>query len=40
MDTLSKAVSKALNMKQIGYNQASFSDSIKGIAREVYAGLF
>ena len=38
MDTLSKAVSKALNMKQIGYNQASFSDSIKGIAREVYAG--
>jgi hypothetical protein len=25
-------------MKQIGYNQASFSDSIKGIAREVYAG--
>ena len=29
---------KALNMKQIGYNQASFSDSIKGIAREVYAG--
>jgi hypothetical protein len=38
MDTLSKAVSKALNMKQVGYNQASFSDSIKGIAREVYAG--
>ena len=29
---------KSLNMKQIGYNQASFSDSIKGIAREVYAG--
>jgi hypothetical protein len=38
MDTLSKAVSKALNMKQVGYNQASFSDSIKGIARSVYEG--
>ena len=25
-------------MKQIGYQQASFSDSIKGIARDVYAG--
>lgn len=29
---------EALNMKQIGYKQASFSDSIKGIARSVYAG--
>ena len=38
MDTLSKAVSKALNFKQVGYQQATFSDSIKGIAREVYAG--
>ena len=38
MDTLSKVVSKALNMKQVGYQQASFSDSIKGIARDVYAG--
>ena len=38
MDTLSKAVSKALNMKQVGYQQASFSDSIKSIARDVYAG--
>ena len=38
MDTLSKVVSKALNMKQVGYQQATFSDSIKGIARDVYAG--
>ena len=29
---------KSLNMKQIGYQQASFSDSIKGIARSVYEG--
>ena len=29
---------KTLNMKQIGYQQASFSDSIKSIARQVYAG--
>jgi len=36
MDTLSKAVSKALNLKQVGYNQASFSDSLRGLARSVY----
>ena len=25
-----------LNLKQVGYNQASFSDSLKGLARSVY----
>ncbi len=29
---------ESLNMKQISYKQASFSDSIKGIARSVYTG--
>ena len=38
MDTLSKVVSKALNMTQVGYQQATYADSIKGIARDVYAG--
>ena len=36
MDKLSNAVSKALNLKQVGYNQASFSDSLRGLARSVY----
>ena len=36
MDTLSKAVSKALNLKQIAYQQASFADNLKGLARSVY----